>query len=363
MLLEAAGQNLKIEMSALSELVKLEKLVVAQVLSSSGSRQYSCGNVSKAELEPHVNTLRLLSKKYLTGESVKLDVTQVKSYALYFLPLNFSKVRFLLRHAQIKTSAAIRILDFGCGPGSAALAACSHFGSDQVLEISLVDSSPACLDFAKHLIASFRRDTKLHTLPGLTSLEKGQFDFVIAANVLTELSEHTFSQVVTDLLQLLNVNGSLILLEPALKTCTQRLMHQRDRLLKAWPDLKVRFPCPNSAPCPMRTQDPDNWCHGTLEASDWQRSNLLQQIDEQIGFNKHSIKYSAMIFNRGAEQDSQSFRLLLKAGTQRTALVCGRGQLLRINPKTIREPQLKRALKSGPSYCSLPSDPPTESPK
>ena len=47
----------------------------------------------------------------------------------------------------------------------------------------------------------------------------------------------------------------------------------------------------------MSRESPSDWCHGTLEGmgADFESFQLVQQFDALLEFNKHRIKYSALV--------------------------------------------------------------------
>jgi hypothetical protein len=127
------------------------------------------------------------------------------------------------------------------------------------------------------------------------------FDLIIAANVLNELSTASSNELLESLVNRLADNGILLLLEPALLAPTRSLMASRDFLIAQHSELVPIFPCTHRRQCPMRAQSKHDWCHGSLEGSgrDFASSQLVRQIDSLLGFNKHRIKYSAIILQRG----------------------------------------------------------------
>ena len=67
-----------------------------------------------------------------------------------------------------------------------------------------------------------------------------------------------------------------------------------------------------------------DWCHGTIE---WSQPRLNAHLDDLLSFNKHRIKYSAFIFQRGGVTPS-GIRVLTPPEKTRAGidtLVCGEG--------------------------------------
>jgi ribosomal protein RSM22 (predicted rRNA methylase) len=334
------------------ELLLLEEHVVNFVLSEPAKKQYKLGKVGKKELDPYVQLLSAISTQYLGAHSVKLSRQQVAAYALYYLPINFAKLAHLFRQElNFNFSRAIRVLDFGCGPGTGALAAASSFNSS--LEISLFDASSECSSFAKQLLESYIHGLTATVLSSLTKLQENSFDLVIAANVLTELSGNTRQATIDQLLQLVAKDGYLVLLEPALKTFTQNIMSDRDQILANNRDYSVIFPCFLQNACPMLLEGKDDWCHGELPNNSWERPPLLRQMDELLEFNKHRVKYAAFIFQRSHKAKLSGYRVLRPLTKKHAALLCGEKGLLQIDARQAKEFQLKHALKNADVFSEL----------
>jgi hypothetical protein len=125
-----------------------------------------------------------------------------------------------------------------------------------------------------------------------------KFDLILAANALNELTQEKTREVLNQFSASLNENGAILLLEPALQDITRSHMAHRDWMTQNHPELTVIFPCTRSDACPMLKSSKTDWCHGTMS---WQRPRLTLQLDKLTEFNKHRIKYSAFIFQRGTK--------------------------------------------------------------
>jgi 2-polyprenyl-3-methyl-5-hydroxy-6-metoxy-1,4-benzoquinol methylase len=275
----------------------LEAQLVGTLLSPKAATQFAQGAIAAAELTPVAERIKALSHAYVSEHSGQLpavtDREAAKAYALYFLPINFAKVLYLLDElpADFKTRP-LEVLDFGCGPGTASLAVQSwHRGA---VSLTLVDHASAMLDVARSILApqgaaarflgveQFRDDTK-------------RYDLIVLANVLTELASEQCATLLDELLQKLTPNGVVLILEPALQGITRRMQALRDTALDRHQELTPLFPCTRRDPCPMLVADTQSWCHGTLR---WQAPRLVMQLDALTGFNKHRVKFCAFIFQR-----------------------------------------------------------------
>lgn len=202
-----------------------------------------------------------------------------RAYVHYYLPVNAEKVSRVLKEldAYAPDRPAPRVLDFGCGPGTAAIAAILH---RPVADLVLVDVVDEALDdarfFCKELGVTPRT---LHEVPD----EK--FDLILAANVFAEhlasLEEH------------LAEGGYLVVIEPALQTTTRKLGEWRDEMVRR--GFRVSAPCVGQAKCPMLERT-DLWCHMDIP---WPRPATVNEIDQRLGLNKESLKYSYAVITKG----------------------------------------------------------------
>lgn len=326
------------------------------LLPNSAKRQYQQGKIAKQELLPYAEQIEAMSTLYVGIQNVKLSKKQVEAYALYYLPINFAKIAFLLKqNLQFKGQTPIRVLDFGCGPGTAALAACNTIKNP--VAISLSDASSSCTSLASQLVNMYRKDASINTISNFSEELAKTFDLVIAANVISEVSEANRTQLINLLLNLVDDNGYLILLVPALKITSQQLMLARDYILKSYPEFFLTFPCSKQDACPMLKEGLDDWCHGELPHQFWEKTALVSQFDELLGFNKHRVKYSALILQRTARKTQSGYKIIRPSGKNHPALLCGEKGLIRIDPKGVKNSDFRRILKNGSSYQTVELDP------
>ncbi|HEX4383994.1 MAG TPA: small ribosomal subunit Rsm22 family protein, partial [Myxococcales bacterium] len=112
-------------------------------------------------------------------------------------------------------------------------------------------------------------------------LPRGEFDLVLAANVLVE-TPIDFAQ-----------SGVLVLLEPALRETGRALLQLRDKLLtQGW---FAHAPCLTQKPCPALAS-PKDWC--TLEAR-WTPPKYFRQLADATGLRADELlSYSAVVLRR-----------------------------------------------------------------
>src|SRR5579864_1063898 len=202
-----------------------------------------------------------------------------RAYVHYYLPVNAEKVSRVLREldAYAPDRPRARVLDFGCGPGTAAIAAVLN---GPITDLVLVDVVDEALDDARFFCAQLGVTPRtMHEVPDQ------EFDLILASNV--------FAEHLAPLEERLADGGYLVVIEPALQETTRRLGEWRDELVRR--GFRVAAPCVGQVRCPMLERS-DLWCHQDIS---WPRPATVNEIDRRLGLNKESLKYSYMVVTKG----------------------------------------------------------------
>lgn len=316
----------------------LEYRLVSEFLGPKAAAQYEEGDISHADLKATANAIKGISERYVDRDEAAAKVCiralsdpEALAYALYYLPINAFKISHLLQLIGPPQNVPLKVLDFGCGPGTATVA-CSLYLSDQQIEFVLSDQDPAMLKAAQRVVTASDLMASSHTADfcSPSKLEQyGSFDIIFCANVLNEIPWQARVQILAQLGSKLRPDGRLIVLEPGSFAITRQLMQLRDHVAAHHPELSIMFPCLHHDECPMLQREPDNWCHSELS---WERPPLVKQLDELTGFNKHRLKFAVLILQRtprvGIREDSL-VRLLTKPERTKRGLkleVCGQNR-------------------------------------
>jgi ribosomal protein RSM22 (predicted rRNA methylase) len=162
------------------------------------------------------------------------------------------------------------VLDLGCGPGSATLAARQTFARLQTA--TLVDREPQWLKLAERLIAA--TDAPLTAaarymaadLRGIAKLD--EHDLVVISYALGELPEPARKAVVERAWE--SAHGAIVIVEPGTPRGFEVILGAREALLAA--GACIVAPCTHRQRCPLAGAD---WCHFDIRVD---RTRRQQQI-------------------------------------------------------------------------------------
>jgi ribosomal protein RSM22 (predicted rRNA methylase) len=282
--------------------------------------EYCMQNDKLKALAEKVSRLSLL----LTRDRDDLPAAYLKdaglreAYLAYFLPPNMAKIKAPMAELALHPGKALdkerlRILDLGCGPGTASLGVLDFFAARELrprLEITAVDHVAENLKTAEELFSSLRVSRGLKAamktirsdVADLSRLETGPFDLIILSNVLNELFAREGRKIEKRLALLEDImtrhladDGSLIVIEPALRETSRELLEVRDRLLDE--GFYVYAPCLFAGKCPALA-NPRDWCHEDIP---WDPPAVIRELDRLTGLRKDSLKFSWLVFRKDGQ--------------------------------------------------------------
>lgn len=252
-----------------------------------------------------------------------LDQDQLRAaYLAYYLPVNLAKVQALLEEMPLPKAASqgakrqFRVLDLGGGPGTTGLAVLDWLNSIEALrdvegEVVTVERSALALGLCERLWKAYKAvepklGLRLVVVKGdmdrwgagrfPTSVANGAYDLVVLGNVVNELFPdardpiNRRAQLLRDLLGLLDQQGTLMIVEPALRDTSRALLQLRDQLVIDGA-CNVYSPCLHEHPCPALAKEGD-WCH---EERPWEPPPIVTAIDRRVGFIKDALKFSYLL--------------------------------------------------------------------
>lgn len=263
-------------------------------------------------LEPYVHAVselslgltktkdKLIKQKYLHDDDLR------HAYMLYFTTTNFLKViQPLHEWLPYFKGDTIRVLDLGCGTGAATwglleyLTSYSHGNVN--LEITFADHVKANLEICKKFISHYEDKPKYTTVhvdlnnPDDVSVKfkDTQFDLIIMMNALNELQ--TTADILSTIDSHCDDNGAILIIEPASKNESRRLLTLRDDAKKN--GFTIYSPCTHQMNCPALHKE-DDWCFNEIG---WERPAFIRYIDDMVGNLRLSLKYSYIVLTKNGQ--------------------------------------------------------------
>ena len=195
----------------------------------------------------------------------------------FFLPRDLPKVIAPLEELRLAGALPARrswrVLDLGAGLGTttlgAALFAEARDAADE-LDVVAIDRDSDALRIMRELArraagAGLARVSLETRAADVRSGGAGPFDLILLGLVLNELGESVAerAQMIRELSGALAEDGSMIVIEPALRETSRALHAVRDAIVAAGPPPNVFAPCLRAGTCPMLESERD-WCHEDL---------------------------------------------------------------------------------------------------
>lgn len=222
-----------------------------------------------AALVRETSLLYTRDREHLAGPSAR-DVLQAR--LRFYFARDLPKITFPL--AELRAAGRLpagtwRVLDLGAGFGTTSLGAslyAQQTGAATDLAVDAFDFSAPALEGLERLsdlglpmaLRTFALDLQRFEDP----LTDERYDLVLLGLVLNEMAPDDALALVRRARERLAPGGALIIVEPALRDVTRRLMELRDRLAsEGWP---LFAPCPHHHGCPM-LERPRDWCHEERE--------------------------------------------------------------------------------------------------
>ena len=252
---------------------------------------------------------KILPSQYLNNKSLR------RAYIIYFLPSNIYKIHLPLKELslhpkKILSKKLLKILDLGSGPGTTILGILDFFSKQKKrpsLEFTAIDSVAENLTIAKDLFKLFAEniniDASLKTfkinIEKAGTIPQDTYDIIILSNILNELfyednkriaKRVSFLNTIID--KFLTLDGSCIIIEPALRETTRGMLDVRDNLMKN--GFKIYSPCLIDEPCPALL-NPKDWCHEDIP---WIPPVIIKELDKLTGLRKDSLKFSYLVLRK-----------------------------------------------------------------
>ncbi|HEX8791086.1 MAG TPA: small ribosomal subunit Rsm22 family protein [Polyangiaceae bacterium] len=260
--------------------------------------------------------VRELSEAYNDATRARASTRDAGAARLGFsfardVPKGAAAVRELVATGWLRRSAeTLRVLDVGAGLGATTWGvarALDAAGVGGEIDATFVDPDAAALDLARALAAArpaagaMALRVRAVARPAGPLDDLPRHDLVLAGQLLSELDVGEPEEARVDrhakllyrwLEDRLEPQGSLVVVEPALRDRTRHLHRVRDALVAM--GATVFAPCLHAAPCPALTHEGD-WCHEDLDVDlpDW-----LVPVARAAGLRREGLTFSYLVLRR-----------------------------------------------------------------
>jgi ribosomal protein RSM22 (predicted rRNA methylase) len=276
----------------------------------------------KRSIYPHINKLstnfnRLESKIVSSYWNTSQNPSNLRlAYFLNFMPCNAFRNASIWEELRRMgfcwdiTTDTLRVLDFGSGPGSASFGLTLALMHEKFnMKVALLDQDHSNLKLASHWgnyfsrklgikiqFQSFQKKIALNQASLLPSAAP-MFHIWMMSFVLNELYEQEpdLNTIAQKLIQSwddhLHQEGIVIIVEPALKEQSRKLLELRKMLLQQFgknPSYQVLTPCLGHQGCQALSNTSD-WCH---EEVLFMRPAYLKLMDRITKLNHQSLAFS-----------------------------------------------------------------------
>jgi len=267
--------------------------------------------LKEAQLEIK-NLWRRFNKKRENFDENYMDSFWKGYMTAFFLP-NTQRMRWILEKVplqHLKEEESLQILDFGCGPMSATIAALSSLHQEDFknlkhIDIYAVDLYHESLQLMESWIASAWRAPhitwKVH--PKSTISRIPPCHLILCSNVLNEMPLAQSQSLSHQLASLLKPRGFFIIMEPGQDAHAKRLSLLRNNLLQK--GLSVSSPCTHQNLCPLLKGK--DWCWFRFP---WKYPKFFNVVDQITKLNHNYLKLSFVVFQHEKIDSLPSFRLV-----------------------------------------------------
>jgi ribosomal protein RSM22 (predicted rRNA methylase) len=297
--------------------------------------------------------MRRLAADFATStpsESKYLD-----AYLAYNFPVNIVKTATVIKEIVLRYpdfilgKTGLSVLDIGCGGGAGIFGvyyALKDARGIRKFDVMAIDSSKTMLDRTQCLARWLRRHDprisvrlfKHEIRGGLSSTSKKKYDIILAVNSLAEIIQEDVirNRFVKSLLNRLTHNGLVLIIEPALKKFSRRLMKLRDELVPQ-KDVQVLLPCLHDNPCGLlKVGSRNEWCHQSLR---WSPPDFLRLINQGLNREIDVLKFAYLVIAKRKNRSDwpKCYRVvshLLREKGKSRCFICtprGRVELVRLD--------------------------------
>ncbi|MCX7994624.1 MAG: methyltransferase domain-containing protein [candidate division WOR-3 bacterium] len=263
---------------------------------------------SAADYRNELDTLRkeMVSLSFRFAAHQRMTEENYNAYFCYNFPQNFMKSVAVMKRLygifKIPLRDEYRILDIGCGEGAGLWGLCYYLNLQNPncrLFLTGIDVNGFLLKRCQSIGEWFKEKhpyTEIllinESAIKFLQVDKGQYDFIILSNSLVEISQSR--KIPISFIQMcmnhLKKGGFVIIIEPALKNLTRRLMELRKSIIENRIGI-ILLPCLHNEKCPLLIKIGE-WCHQSIK---WQPPDFIKIINQKLFRKVEYLKFAYLV--------------------------------------------------------------------
>ena len=273
-------------------------------------------NLNRRNLSFYTKRLNKIRKQMyrLSDYFAKSEAAEEKyadAYFAYNFPMNLMKVMAIvkeLRYIYPKTfrnKNKLRILDIGCGDGAGMFGLYLGFESSAAISLTGYDVSRQMLMRCKELTKWLKnRHSNVSVKLLRRKISRGifkkttqKYNIILFANSLVEIFEEDEIrlQFIEQVLKCTTNDGILIVIEPALKKFSRRLMNLRQGIIEKQRSY-VLLPCLHKNVCPLlEIRKQKEWCHQSVS---WEPPDFMKILNQGLNREINYLKFSYLVVSK-----------------------------------------------------------------
>jgi len=233
------------------------------------------------------------------------------AYFAYNFPMNFVKAVVLAKEVNclypqiFNIKDTIRILDIGCGEGAGMFGLYYGLKNSKKFVLTGIDTSTQMLKKCKNMTHSLKnRDACIRVKlrrqdvsHGLLKKKINKYNIVIFANVLAEIftGDNIPVKFIERILKSTDDDGVIIIIEPATKNLSRRLMDLRNEIIQKHKGY-ILLPCLHKNECPLyEIRKQKEWCHQSIS---WHSPVYMKIINQGLNREIDYLKFSYLVISK-----------------------------------------------------------------
>jgi len=292
--------------------------------------------------------------------------THADAYFAYNFPMNFMKAMIIGQRVKflypqlMNHKNTLRILDIGCGEGAAMFGLYYGLKNSKQFVLTGFDQSSTMLKRCRKITSRLQQCSAYILIKlkrqdvsnGLLPKRAQKYDVVILANSLAEIFPTNTIPIrfIERIFKGIHDNGIIIIIEPALKHLSRRLMYLRREILQKQKGF-ILLPCLHEKECSLiEIRKGKEWCH---ESISWRPPEFMKILNQGLNREINRLKLSYLVISKQILHKPRGFlvisSLLREKGKKRCYLCTADGliELARLNKHKTKSNEEFDSIKKG----------------